>query len=68
MIAKLIMFPFWILSRSAGLVISCVKLIAAIGTGMCRFAFTRVLGSIFGALIGAFLGGSHIRVKIWPKK
>jgi len=65
---KLLLFPFWVVQRVIGIIVTCFKLVAALGTGVCRFTFSRVLGTIMGALVGALLGRKHIGIRIFPKK
>ena len=68
MIGKIILLPFRLVSGILGLVLSLVKMVFALGFGTFRLIVNRVFGTLFGALIGFFLGKKHIGVRLFPKK
>jgi hypothetical protein len=68
MLKKIILLPFSLVTSAVGLVFNIVKLFFSSLFGIGRFVFSRIFGTAFGALVGLFLGGSHIGVKFWKKK
>ncbi|MBN1758504.1 MAG: hypothetical protein JW863_09315 [Chitinispirillaceae bacterium] len=68
MIGKIVSLPFRLVSGILGLVFSLVKMVFSLGFGTFRLVINRVFGTLFGALIGFFLGKKHIRIKLFSKK
>lgn len=65
---KILLLPFWVLRRCAGVIVGVLKLCYGITSRITGFVFGRTLRTIFGGLIGAVAGSRHIRVKVFPKK
>jgi hypothetical protein len=68
MLWKILLLPFWVLRKGAGLIVGILKICYGITSGILGFIFGRTLRTIFGGLIGAIAGSRHIRVKVFPKK
>jgi hypothetical protein len=68
MFFKMLSFPFIVVKSGVSVVISVVKFIIVLISGIGRFTFRRAFGTIFGALVGAFLGGKHLKIKLFPHK
>ena len=69
MIGKLIMLPFAIVTKVISFVMWIFKTGIGSVLGIFKFFFGRIFGILFGALIGLFLGGSGVAIKMpWSKK
>lgn len=69
MIGKLISLPFVLVARVGKFTIWIVKSIIGLIFGVFRFFSGRIIGTIFGALLGLLLGGKSIGIKMpWAKK
>lgn len=69
MIGKLISLPFVLVARVGKFTIWIVKSILGLIFGIFRFFSGRVIGTVFGALLGLLLGGKSIGIKMpWSKK
>jgi hypothetical protein len=68
MLWKILLLPFWVLRKCAGLIVGILKICFGITSGILGFIFGRTLRTIFGGLIGAIAGSRHIKVKVFRKK
>lgn len=68
MIRKSLYFPFWLIASIIKLVVKLLQLILSFGFGTFKLVINRLFGTLFGALIGFFLGKSHIGVRLFKKK
>lgn len=68
MLVKLIMLPFWIISRLSGLLFGSVKLFLVFFTGITMLVFNHLIGTVFGALVGLLLGKEHVGIKLFPHR
>jgi hypothetical protein len=68
MVWKILLLPFWLLRKFAGIIVGIVRICYGIASGIIGFIFGRTLRTIFGGLIGAIAGSRHIKVKVFRKK
>jgi hypothetical protein len=68
MLWKILLLPFWVLRKGAGLIVGILKICYGITSGILGFIFGRILLTIFGGLIGAVAGSRHIKVKVFRHK
>ena len=68
MIRKTLFFPFWLISGIIKLVFRLAGLVLSFGFGTFRLVINRFFGTLFGALIGFFLGKKHIGVRLFKRK
>lgn len=68
MLRKTLLLPFWALSNVLKIIVTLIKLIFTIGFGTIRFIASHLFGTVFGALIGFFLGKKHVGVKVFTRK
>jgi hypothetical protein len=65
MIGNIIKLPFWIVGKVLGAASGIIKLSVGIVFGVLKFALNHILGTVFGALAGLFLGRNHVGVKLF---
>lgn len=68
MVRKTLFFPFWLVSAILKLVVRLVGVVFSFGFGTIRLVINRLFGTLFGALIGFFLGKNHIGIRFFNKK
>ncbi len=69
MLIKIILMPFLLVMKVAGLLFIVAKMGIKLVLGFTRFIISRVFGTVFGAIIGFFLGSRSIGIRIpWKKK
>jgi hypothetical protein len=68
MVLKALLFPFLFIKSCIGLIVHALRIIFSLGSKICRFSLGRILGTVFGALVGALGGRRHLRVKWFPQK
>ena len=68
MIGKLVVLPLRLVSGILRLVFTVVRMVFSLGFGTFRLVVNRVFGTVFGALIGFFLGKKHIGIKLSSRK
>lgn len=68
MILKMITFPFWLLSTVIKFVFRLLTAVFSMGFGTVRLVINRLFSTVFGALIGFFLGKRHIGIKLFTGK
>jgi hypothetical protein len=68
MLGKIVSLPFRLITGVLRLIIAVVKMILSMGFGTFRLVINRVFGTVFGALIGFFLGKSRIGIRLFKRK
>ena len=68
MIKRIMLFPFWLLSKGIGLIFKIVQTLLSGVFGIIKFIIHRVLGGVFGALLGLLFGEGKLRVKLFKRK
>ncbi len=68
MIFKALLFPFLLIKSCIGAIVFIIRLFFSLASRIFHFGFGRVLGTVFGAIIGALGGRKHLRVKWFPRK
>jgi hypothetical protein len=68
MVRKTLFFPFWLISGILKLVFRLVGVVFSFGFGTIRLVINRFFGTVFGALIGFFLGKNRIGVRFFTRK
>lgn len=68
MISKIVFLPFRLVAGILRLIAAVVKMILSMGFGTFRLIINRVFGTVFGALIGFFLGKKRIGIRLFSRK
>lgn len=68
MIFKLISLPFKIVAGIISLIFRGTGAVTSLGVGSVRMVLSRIIGVLFGVLIGFFLGKKHLRLKLFTGK
>ena len=68
MIVKIFLFPFLLAKNCIGIFVGVIRFFFSLIMRIGGFGLGRVLGTVFGALIGAAGGRKHLRIKWFPQK